>query len=121
MLARLGGREPVRQVDLAEPVLGDPPNVSRLVDALVAHGHVERAPDPADRRSVRLSLTDLGRARRTELLGLAAAERERVFDGFDGDELDRLVTALDRIDANVRRLLTDGPGFGQKQPRRGRR
>ena len=42
-LARASG--PVRQIDLAEPVLGDPPNVSRLIDALVQDDLVERRAD----------------------------------------------------------------------------
>jgi DNA-binding MarR family transcriptional regulator len=105
VLARVAEREPVRQVDLAEPVLGDPPNVSRLVDALVARGDVERSPDPADRRSVLLSLTPAGRARADALFAAAIAERPRVFAGLDERELAALAEALDRIDANVRGLL----------------
>jgi DNA-binding MarR family transcriptional regulator len=105
VLARIAEREPVRQVDLAEPVLGDPPNVSRLVDALVARGDVERSPDPADRRSWLLSLTPAGRVRSDALFARAIAERPRVFAGLEERELAALAGALDRIDANVRGLL----------------
>jgi DNA-binding MarR family transcriptional regulator len=35
--------------------------LSRMVDRLVERGLVERCPDPADGRGVRLSLTDAGR------------------------------------------------------------
>jgi DNA-binding MarR family transcriptional regulator len=105
VLARVAEREPVRQIDLAEPVLGDPPNVSRLVDALVARGDVKRSPDPADRRSRLLSLTPAGRARADALFARAIAERPVVFAGLEERELATLAGALDRIDANVRGLL----------------
>ena len=105
VLVRISERGPVKQVDLAEPVLGDPPNVSRLVDALVERGLVQRAPDPADRRRWAVSLTPEGRERTERLLGHTVAERERVFAGLSEAELAAFATALDRIDDNVRRLL----------------
>ena len=107
VLARVSERGPVRQVDLAEPVLGDPPNVSRLVDALMEGGYLRRSPDPADRRSWLISLTPRGRSRTKRLLEHAVEERRLVFDGFDEPELDALAEALDRIDANVRPLLAE--------------
>lgn len=107
VLARIAERAPVRQVDLAEPVLGDPPNVSRLVDALVDRGLVRRSPDPADRRSWSLALTPDGRERVDRLLERTVAERQLVFAGLGADELAALDTALQRIDDNVRRLLAD--------------
>ena len=106
LMARIGEREPVRQVDLAEPVLGDPPNVSRLVDALARAGYVERSTDPADRRSWLLSLTARGRQRTGELGEAAVAERKLVFAGFGEEELNAIVAMLDRIDENVRPLLS---------------
>ena len=105
VLARIAERAPVRQIDLAEPVLADPPNVSRLVDALVARGDVRRSPDPADRRSWSVSLTDAGRTRMERLSAAVLEERDRVFAGFSAAELSALAAALDRIDGNVRRLL----------------
>ena len=108
ILARVAQGPRVRQVDLAERVLADPPNVSRLVDALVARGLVRRSPDPADRRSWLLSLTKQGRQVTARLLDHTIIERQLVFDGI-ADELDALAAALDRIDANLRRLLSSTP------------
>ncbi len=105
VLARLAHRSPVRQVELAEPALGDPPNVTRLVDALVARGYVARRADPSDRRSWLLSPTRSGRALAARILRRAVTDRAAVFAGFDEDELDTLVELLERIDANVRELL----------------
>ena len=105
LLSRIAELGPVRQVSLAEPVLGDPPNVSRLIDALVERGYVERAPDPADRRSWLVSLTPIGRRRTDRLFRHVVSERQLVFDGLTESELAAMVAALDRIDDNVRRLL----------------
>ena len=41
----------------------DPSTLSRTVDGLVRTGLVGRTEDPADRRSIRLTLTELGRAK----------------------------------------------------------
>ena len=54
--------EPVRLSELNRHVLLSQPALSRLVDRLAGRGLVERRPDPADGRSVLLSLTGDGRA-----------------------------------------------------------
>ena len=53
--------EPVRLGELHRHVLLSQPALSRMVDRLVERGLIERCPDPADGRGVRLSLTDAGR------------------------------------------------------------
>jgi DNA-binding MarR family transcriptional regulator len=53
--------EPLRFSELNRHVLLSQPALSRLVDRLAERGLVERRADLADRRSVRLSLTDTGR------------------------------------------------------------
>jgi DNA-binding MarR family transcriptional regulator len=105
VLARLSELGKVRQVDLAEPALGDPPNVSRLVDGLAARGLVERASDPTDRRSWLVGLTGAGRALVRRLRPHVMEERERVFANFSAAQQAALVAALDRLDDNLRRLL----------------
>jgi DNA-binding MarR family transcriptional regulator len=55
--------EPIRLSDLNRNVLLSQPALSRMVDRLVERGLVQRTPDPADGRSVRLSLTSIGRER----------------------------------------------------------
>lgn len=105
VLVRLHGRAPQRQVELAEPTLADPPNVTRLVDALTRRGLVERAPDPTDRRSWLVQLTPAGRRLAALLARHAVAERQEVFDGFTSNDLDELESLLDRLDDNLRTLL----------------
>jgi DNA-binding MarR family transcriptional regulator len=54
--------EPLRICDLNRYVLLSQPALSRLVDRLAERGLVERRSDPADGRSILLSLTEAGRA-----------------------------------------------------------
>jgi|SRR5579884_2058892 len=50
--------------------------VSQIVDTLVARGYLNRAADPADRRRMRLSLTDRGReAAKLSRRAVAAVDR----------------------------------------------
>jgi DNA-binding MarR family transcriptional regulator len=51
-----------RMADLAERLEVVPRAVTTLVDALEEHGAVRRAPDPANRRVIRIELTDEGRS-----------------------------------------------------------
>ena len=96
--------EPVRLHDLADRLGVSDPTASRAVDALVDHGLVERAPDRADRRAVRISLTPRGRTmveeRKRRVLDavlpaiatIPAADQERLIELLG--ELDRSLASL---------------------------
>ena len=105
VLWRLREEAPRRQVDLAEPVLGDPPNVARLVDALTRAGLVERRADPTDRRSWQVHLTPAGDALMTRLEPVVIEERTSLTADLGDTQLDQLIAALDVIDANLRARL----------------
>lgn len=62
--------EPLTLRGLADRLLSDRPYVTLVVDDLVERGLVERAANPADRRSKLVTVTDAGRA--------VAAEAERI-------------------------------------------
>jgi DNA-binding MarR family transcriptional regulator len=89
-----------RGVDLPSQVARamrlDPARVTHVTDRLVAHGYVDRAIDPNDRRCWRLQLTHTGKQRlaegRTDLMagmerlldGLSEAERVGLMEGLEG-------------------------------------
>jgi len=52
---------PQRLSELGRHVLLSQPALSRLIDRLAERGLIERCPDPADGRGVRLALTEAGR------------------------------------------------------------
>src|ERR1044072_5648526 len=68
---------PPRMADLAERLEVVPRAVTSLVDALEAHGRVRRAPDPSNRRAVRIELTETGQS---TLLALRHARRAAAED-----------------------------------------
>jgi DNA-binding MarR family transcriptional regulator len=89
---------PVRLTDLHKRVLLSQPALSRMVDRLVERGLVERREDAADRRVVRLALTESGRACQREAgrkhaRDVTAAMTARVSDA-DLEELKRITRAL---------------------------
>ncbi|MGA5555257.1 MarR family winged helix-turn-helix transcriptional regulator [Streptomyces lavendulocolor] len=84
---------PPRMADLAARLEVVPRAVTSLVDGLEASGRVRRVPDPANRRVVRIELTDVGRdtlrqlrtARRAaaeDILAPLTAEQREVLGGL---------------------------------------
>jgi len=87
---------PLSLAELAAAEQVRPPTMSRIVDALVAAGLVTRAPDPADRRSVRIAATAKGRA---------------VMEAGRARRVGALVERLARLSAAERRALARGVGI----------
>lgn len=90
--------EPVRLTDLHRRVLLSQPALSRMVDRLVERGLVERCADDGDRRVVRLTLTERGRACQREVgrahaRDVTAAMTANVSDA-DLRELERITRDL---------------------------
>jgi DNA-binding MarR family transcriptional regulator len=85
--------EPIRISELNRHVLLSQPALSRLVDRLADRGLVERQPDPADGRSVRLALTGAGRAVQRQIGRQHARGVARAMTaGLDPAELKQLET-----------------------------
>ena len=86
--------------ELAEAEQVRPPSITRIVRNLEADGLVEREPDPADRRIVRVRATDRGRAvleegRRRRISDLAA--RLRTVDAAELETLERAAELIERV------------------------
>ena len=85
--------EPIRISELNRHVLLSQPALSRLVDRLADRGLVERWPDPADGRSVRLALTEAGLAVQRQIGRQHARGVARAMTvGLDPAELKQLET-----------------------------
>lgn len=85
------------QLALARDVRHDKTRLIKLLDGLQHRGLIERAPDPADRRSHTVAITDAGR----ELHGSAQAAIRKMEDGILGvltvAERRALLTALPKL------------------------
>ncbi|MFD0402771.1 MarR family winged helix-turn-helix transcriptional regulator [Kitasatospora sp. NPDC127121] len=96
----------MRLSDLAERLHIAPRSATTVVDALEEAGLVERRPDPADRRAVRILLTEAGRAA-VERIGQVRHEVAQEYFGEVGpDEQEVLLRVLRAAEA---RFLAAGP------------
>ncbi len=98
----------LRMAEQGQPTLSDVantlrvtrPTATRLVDGLVQRGWVERAPDPKDRRRVRLHITPAGQAildRVQEAIHALMAERLAQLSAEDRATLHAGLQALNEL------------------------
>ncbi|MFB4426141.1 MULTISPECIES: MarR family winged helix-turn-helix transcriptional regulator [unclassified Streptomyces] len=86
-----------RMADLAERLDVVPRAVTTLVDGLEASGRVRRAPDPANRRVVRIEITEEGRAVLRSMRDARKAAAEEILAPLTAEQrevLGGLLTAL---------------------------
>ncbi|MEU6224589.1 MarR family transcriptional regulator [Streptomyces sp. NPDC047042] len=86
-----------RMADLAEALEVVPRAVTTLVDALETSGKVRRAPDPDNRRVIRIELTDVGRKALDELRGARRAAAEEVLAPLTDEQRTVLGGLLDTL------------------------
>jgi DNA-binding MarR family transcriptional regulator len=115
LMALLYHREADTVSDIARLVDLDPGAVTRLADRLQKKGYLRRASDPADRRSVILSLTRAGRKLVPDLAA-AADENDRDFFGVLNEEerdqfqalLGKLLRAAENPEGSGPEISADG-------------
>ncbi|MER8224401.1 MarR family transcriptional regulator [Streptomyces sp. NPDC094143] len=88
---------PPRMADLAERLEVVPRAVTSLVDGLEASGKVRRVPDPANRRVIRIELTDDGRAALRELRAARRSAAEEILAPLTEDQREALGELLDTL------------------------
>ncbi len=93
--------EGMNQATLADVLEIQPISLARLIDRMEASGWIERRPNPKDRRSIQLFLSEKA-GPILEELGLAAAEiHETATAGLSTEENDALLAVLGRIKLNL--------------------
>ncbi|KJK38042.1 MarR family transcriptional regulator [Streptomyces variegatus] len=88
---------PPRMADLAERLEVVPRAVTTLVDGLEAGGKVRRVPDPANRRVIRIELTDDGRGALRELRAARRSAAEEILAPLTGAQREALGGLLDTL------------------------
>jgi len=86
VLRALMARDGLKSTEVAEQAWCTPGTVTTVVNTLVKDSFVERRPDEADRRVVRLYITDRGRALISYYVPQAAASWRKAFDFVDRDD-----------------------------------
>ncbi len=103
VLVVLRRNEGINQGGLADLLEVEPITVCRMVDRLQEAGLVERHPDPADRRSWRLHLTQKAAGLLGKLKPFADDMLEEALAGLDVDERLCLSKTLETIRHNLMR------------------
>ncbi|MFI6437842.1 MarR family winged helix-turn-helix transcriptional regulator [Streptomyces sp. NPDC050759] len=88
---------PPRMADLAERLEVVPRAVTTLVDGLEASGKVRRVPDPANRRVIRIELTDDGVKVLQELHAVRRAAAEEILAPLTDEQRRALGGLLDTL------------------------
>lgn len=96
VIAETGG---ITQQAIGARTRMDKVTVSRAAIALVGRELLVRRPNPADRRSHLLVLSDAGRALYAAIAPKALDLEARIFAGFEPEEVARFTAMLRRIDA----------------------
>lgn len=89
--------EPVTMTELSRMLLVSNGNVTAVCTPLEAAGLIARTPCEADRRTVRVALTDAGRARFAAMAEGHEAEISDIFAQLDGDDLDALRALMKKL------------------------
>lgn len=98
-LRTLGGHgDPMRMVDLADRMHVVPRTVTTLVDALEEDALIERRPDPSDRRSTLVHLTERGHERLGEMVQARRAAAGELLSALSDDEQHELRRLLAKLD-----------------------
>ena len=92
-LSAAGG---MSMTELSDALVIGGPTLTRMADRLVSENLLYRAPDPHDRRRVRLHLTDTGRACAAEAAEIVADMQQLLTVRFAELDLDDLSSALAR-------------------------
>jgi MarR family transcriptional regulator for hemolysin len=103
-LKATGRHEGLSQSELAEYLDMEAIPVGRVIDRLEKTGFVERRADPADRRRWRLYLTPKAHAVVGEMEVIADELRDDALRGIGRDDLDTLMSVLNRIKENLATL-----------------
>ncbi len=101
LVAVIAEVEAITQAEIGERTRMDKVTVSRAAIALVERGLLARAPNPGDKRSHHLSLTDAGRDLYASVAPKALELEGKIFARFTRAELEGFVAMLRRIDAAV--------------------
>lgn len=96
-LMKLRKEAPISVGELACALGHDQGALTRVVDALVKAGMVERQRSAADRRSVELRLTDSGQTYVEDQLPIAVDALNHVLESFSHEEVDSMLDLLARL------------------------
>jgi DNA-binding MarR family transcriptional regulator len=101
LLLELDRTGPRIQAQLSEALGCEPPSVTLMTRKLEASGHIQRTPDPADKRATVVALTDSGRALVDQIKQLWVVLAEETVRDLPAATLEQLPGILHTMSTNV--------------------
>ncbi len=101
VLCRLKERDGLTQKELAERIVKDQPNLTRMLDKLQQKGLTQRIDNPNDRRAFFIHLTPEGETLLETLIPLAKEVSTEALCGFTQEEAALLKNLLNRVWQNL--------------------
>lgn len=89
------------QLNLADSLIHDKPNITRILAGLEQKKLIRRRPDNEDRRVMRVRLTAAGEKLHREFSELVAAERDRMHAGLSERDFENLMRIVDTLEKNI--------------------
>ena len=89
--------QPANLFTLNERMVNKMSNTTRLVDKLMAKGHVNRTQCPSNRRKVEIVITDSGVAALEQMDKAVTRAQDALLGNFDKKELEQLNQLLDKF------------------------
>ena len=94
------------QRDLARFAKIEQPPMAQMLARMERDGLIQRAPDPADGRSSRITLTKIAKARLPDAVAVLLQGNREVLRGFTDEEAGLLIDLLTRLIANLDRVAS---------------
>ncbi len=103
VLVRLRELEGINQAQLAERLLKDRHNMTRILNVLEERGLIVRRPDSGDRRAYRIYVTKDGKTLQQELIPFIDMHLQQMFQGLSTDDIRDMQRVLKNIVTNIER------------------
>lgn len=97
-----GSGQPCSPTQLFSSLMASSGGMTKMLDRLEAAGHVQRTPDPNDRRSVLIEITDSGRTLVGQMLTRMRELEDALLTDFTPDERSALARMLGRLSSAFR-------------------
>ncbi len=114
VMARLREQEGMNQCQLAEKMLKDRHNITRILHRLEDKGLIEKRRSAGDKRSFRIYLTETGRTLERKLTSLVLEHRRFRYKGMSDRDLEVLRELLQKLFKNIEDYLAQVPERGEE-------
>ena len=101
----MGSEENLNNNELAKRMRLSPGRITRIIDGLVEKGYMQRKIDQADRRNMKLSLSNKGRNLTKKLTSAYIQIHKEILQEIDVSQHKSLLTAMEQLHSAVERWL----------------